>query len=125
MGLHQKGEQMKHAAAVALISGAFILIVDLTLAGSAKADAGAGKPSPAPRSGTGIVYNAGGCPQGQMRKYPDGGAGPGSDCGTWDFDDAVIAYVHSMQQHNLHWVCANPFASCDPGGASRSMEISE
>ena len=109
---------MKHA--VALVCGALILIAHLP----AKADAGAGKPSPAPRSGSGIVYNAGGCPAGQIRKYPDGGAGPGSDCGTWEFDDAVIAQVHAMKQHNLHWVCP-PFASCDPGGASRSMEIGE
>lgn len=113
---------MKHAAAVALVC---VLVVNVTVAGVAKADAGSGKPSPAPRSGKGIVYNPGGCPAGQIRKYPDGGAGPGSDCGTWDFDEPVINYVHSMKEHNLHWVCANPFASCDPGGASRSMEINE
>ena len=116
---------MKHATAVALVSGAFVLIVNMTVPGVAKADAGSGKPSLAPRSGKGIVYNAGGCPPGQLRKYPDGGAGPGSDCGTWDFDEPVITYVHSMKEHNLHWVCANPFASCDPGGAPRSMEINE
>lgn len=87
------------------------------------ADAGAGKPSPAPRSGDGIVYHAGGCPAGQVRQYPQGGAGPGSDCGTFKFDAAVIAYVHTQPRHNLHWVCAVPFASCDEGGASRTMEI--
>jgi hypothetical protein len=92
---------------------------------SAAADAGAGKPSPAPKSGDGIVYNAGGCPAGQIRQYPDGGAGPGSDCGTWTFDQSVIAHVHKMSKHNLHWICAVPFASCDDGGASRSMEILE
>lgn len=116
---------MTQAAAAALIAGAFVLIVDLTVAGAARADAGSGKPSPAPQSGTGIVYNAGGCPEGQIRKYSNGGAGPGSDCGTWGFDEPVIAYVHAMKQHNLHWVCANPFAACDPGGASRSMQINE
>ena len=91
----------------------------------AAADAGAGKPSPAPKAGDGTVYNAGGCPAGQMRQYSQGGAGPGSDCGTWKFDETVIAHVHKMSKHNLHWVCAVPFASCDEGGASRSMEIAE
>lgn len=97
-----------------------VMLPTLTLA-----DAGAGKPSPAPQSGKGIVYNTGGCPAGQMRKYPDGGAGPGSDCGTWGFDAPAIARVNSMPQHNMHWTCANPFASCDPGGMSLSMEIHE
>ena len=116
---------MKRAAFTALLSGVLVLAIDVAVPGVAKADAGSGKPSPAPRSGSGIVYNAGGCPAGQIRKYPDGGAGPGSDCGTWDFDDAVIAYVHKLKEHNLHWICANPFAACDPGGASRSMELHE
>jgi hypothetical protein len=89
---------------------------------AALADAGAGKPSPAPKSGDGIVYNMGGCPKGSLRKYPDGGSGPGSDCGTFDIDEASIAYVHTLPQHNLHWVCP-PFASCDAGGASRAMQI--
>jgi hypothetical protein len=106
--------------ATALLCGLSIMAAHVP----ANADAGSGKPSPAPRSGSGLVYNAGGCPQGQIRKYGDGGAGPGSDCGVWDFDPAVIAYVHTLPQHNLHWVCP-PFASCDPGGASRSMEIGE
>jgi hypothetical protein len=103
------------------LAAALMVAVPVT----AGADAGAGKPSPAPRSGDGIVYNAGGCPAGQIRQYPQGGAGPGSDCGTWKFDDSVIAYVHKMSKHNLHWICAVPFASCDEGGASRSMEIFE
>lgn len=104
-----------------------LLAIIMTVAAAApavsQADAGAGKPSPAPKSGDGIVYNAGGCPAGQMRQYPDGGAGPGSDCGTFKLDAAVIAYVHTRPKHNLHWVCAVPFASCDEGGASRTMEI--
>ena len=100
-----------------------LLIVAMAAPGASQADAGAGKPSPAPKSGDGIVYNAGGCPAGQIRQYPDGGAGPGSDCGTFKFDAAVIAYVHAQPKHNLHWVCAVPFASCDDGGASRTMEI--
>ena len=105
---------MKQAAICGLL-----LILPLQ---AALADAGAGKPSPAPKSGDGLVYNAGGCPTGSLRKYPDGGAGPGSDCGAWDIDEASIAYVHTMPQHNLHWVCP-PFASCDAGGASRAMQI--
>src|SRR5262245_47288151 len=85
---------------------------------AALADAGAGKPSPAPKSGDGIGLYGGGWSKGLLRKYPDGGSGPGSDCGSWDIDEANIAYVHTMPQHNLHWVCP-PFASCDPGGATR------
>lgn len=104
-----------------LLAGA--LVMSLAAPAASQVDAGAGKPSPAPRSGDGIVYNAGGCPAGQMRQYSDGGAGPGSDCGAWKFDAAVIADVHNKPKHNLHWVCAVPFASCDDGGASRTMEI--
>ncbi len=107
----------------ALSVSTIFMAVAVVLPMAANADAGAGKPSPAPKSGDGIVYNAGGCPAGQIRQYPDGGAGPGSDCGSWKLDPAVIAYVHTKPQHNLHWVCAVPFASCDDGGASRSMEI--
>ena len=107
------------------LSIATLMTVTLASPTVTQADAGSGRPSPAPRSGDGIVYNAGGCPAGQMRQYSQGGAGPGSDCGTWKFDDTVIAYVHKMPKHNLHWVCAVPFTSCDEGGASRSMEINE
>lgn len=106
-----------------LLRAAIVMNIAMAVPAVSQADAGAGKPSPAPRSGDGIVYNAGGCPAGQMRQYPDGGAGPGSDCGAFTFDAAVIAYVHTKPQHNLHWVCAVPFASCDDGGASRTMEI--
>lgn len=102
-----------------------IMAVVIAVGVSTMSNADTGKPSPAPRSGDGVVYNAGGCPPGQMRKYPDGGAGPGSDCGTWGFEAGDIARVHSMPQYNLHWTCAIPFASCDPGGTSRSMEINE
>lgn len=100
-----------------------VMAVAMVLPMAANADAGAGKPSPAPKSGDGIVYNPGGCPAGQIRQYPNGGAGPGSDCGTWKLDPAVIDYVHTKPKHNLHWVCAVPFTACDEGGASRSMEI--
>jgi hypothetical protein len=109
----------------AIRTGTCIGAIFLAAAIPAFADPGAGKPSPALKAGDGIVYNAGGCPAGQMRQYNDGGAGPGSNCGAFDFDAAVIAEVHKKPKHNLHWVCAVPFASCDAGGASRSMEIAE
>ncbi len=34
------------------------------------------------------------------------------------------AHVYTLPQHNLHWVCP-PFAACDAGGASRSMQINQ
>ena len=109
----------------AVMTGIRTGAVFLAVVTSAFADPGAGKPSPVPKAGDGIVYNAGGCPTGQMRRYSNGVAGPGSDCGTFDFDAPVIAEVQAKSLHNLHWICAVPFASCDAGGASRSMEIAE
>ena len=107
----------------ALSVSTIFMAVAVVLPMAANADAGAGKPSPAPKSGDGIVYNAGGCPAGQIRQYPDGGAGPGSDCGSWKLDPAVIVYIHIKPHPMRNVYFADAFPNCDDGGASRSMEI--